>query len=77
MLSANGRFVAVREPCLVNPFDPTYRMELANGFDEQMFELSEWSEIITRGGLILDRAEIDFGCSLKFSARPLGSEDLI
>jgi ubiquinone/menaquinone biosynthesis C-methylase UbiE len=69
MLSCHGRFVAVREPCLVNPFEPEYIVELANGFNEQMFELSEWREIITRGGLTLDRAVIDFGCSLKFSAR--------
>lgn len=69
MLSANGRFIAVREPCVVNPFEPTYIKELSNGFNEQMFELAEWREILTRGGLALDRAVIDFGCSLKFSAR--------
>ena len=49
MLSAHGRFVAVREPCLVNPTEPTYISELANGFNEQMFELSEWKEIISSG----------------------------
>ena len=74
MLSAHGRFVAVREPCLVNPTEPTNISELANGFNEQMFELSEWKEIISSGGFALDRAVIDFECSLKFSARVLSSE---
>ena len=68
MLSAQGCFVAVREPCLVNPLEPGYITELENGFNEQMFELSEWQEIIDRGGLTFDKAVIDFGCSLKFSA---------
>jgi SAM-dependent methyltransferase len=72
MLSEHGRFVAVREPCLVNPFEPAYIAELSNGFNEQMFELPEWNEIIARGGLEIDRAVIDFGCSLKFSARVAG-----
>ncbi len=71
LLSEFGRFVAVREPCLVNPFEPTYIAELSNGFNEQMFELSEWDAMISRGGLTIDRAVIDFGCSLKFSARAL------
>jgi SAM-dependent methyltransferase len=69
LLSRFGRFVAVREPCLVNPSEPTYIAELSNGFNEQMFELAEWDAIISRGGLTIDRAVIDFGCSLKFSAR--------
>jgi hypothetical protein len=69
LLSGFGRFVAVREPCLVNPLEPTYIAELSNGFNEQMFELAEWDAIISRGGLTIDRAVIDFGCSLKFSAR--------
>ena len=69
MLSVRGRFVAVREPCLVNPTEPTYISELANGFNEQMFELSEWKAIISEGGFTLDKAIIDFDCSLKFSAR--------
>ncbi len=69
LLSPQGRFVAVREPCVVNPFEPTYIAELSNGFNEQMFELSEWREMIDRGGLAIDRAVIDFDCSLKFSAR--------
>jgi hypothetical protein len=69
MLSKNGRFVAVREPCLVNPFESTYITELSNGFNEQMFELPEWREILDDGGLTIDRAVIDFDCSLKFSAR--------
>jgi uncharacterized protein YbaR (Trm112 family)/SAM-dependent methyltransferase len=69
MLSDQGRFVAVREPCLVNPFEPTYISELTNGFNEQMFELSEWRAIVLDGGFTLDRAIVDFDCSLKFSAR--------
>ena len=69
LLSNNGRFVAVREPCIVNPAEPTYISELDNGFNEQMFELSEWQEIISQGGFVVDDAVIDFDCSLKFSAR--------
>jgi ubiquinone/menaquinone biosynthesis C-methylase UbiE len=69
ILSSRGRFVALREPCVVNPTEPAYITELVNSFNEQMFELSEWHDIITRGGLTLDSAVIDFGCSLKFSAR--------
>ncbi len=69
LLSPRGRFVALREPCTVNPSEPAYIAELSNGFNEQMFELSEWREMIERGGLAIDRAVIDFGCSLKFSAR--------
>jgi Methyltransferase domain len=49
MLSHHGRFAAVREPCLVNPFEPTYIAELTNGFNEQMFELSEWHVGATTG----------------------------
>jgi len=69
ILSAHGRFVALREPCVVDPSAPTYIAELTNGFNEQMFELSEWSAILARGSFAVDRAVIDFGCSLKFSAR--------
>jgi SAM-dependent methyltransferase len=75
LLSVHGRFVALREPCLVNPTEPTYIAELSNGFNEQMFELSEWNEIIARAGLTIDRAVIDFGCSLKFSAGVSGEHD--
>ena len=69
LLSPRGRFVALREPCLVDPSAPGYIAELAHGFNEQMFELSEWGAMIGRAGLAIDRAAIDFGCSLKFSAR--------
>nr|WP_321986257.1 methyltransferase domain-containing protein [uncultured Lichenicoccus sp.] len=69
LLSPNGRFVAVREPCLVNPAEPAYISELSNGFNEQMFELPEWLQFVSSGGLAIDHAAIDFECSLKFSAR--------
>ena len=69
LLAPQGRFVAVREPCMVSPSEPTYITELANGFNEQMFELSEWREMIDHGGLGIDQAVIDFDCSLKFCAR--------
>ncbi len=68
LLSPNGRFVAVREPCVVNPLEPAYIAELSNGFNEQMFELPEWQDFVERSGLAIDRAIIDFECSLKFSA---------
>jgi SAM-dependent methyltransferase len=77
MLSPQGRFVAVREPCLVNPTEPTYISELANGFNEQMFELSEWKAIVSGGGFTLDGAVVDFDCSLKFSARASSSDDIL
>ena len=64
-LSRDGCFIALREPCFVNPYDGLYRSELANGFDEQMFELSEWEEIVKRGGLKIADCQVDFGCSLK------------
>jgi Methyltransferase domain len=65
MLSEQGCIIAVREPCYVNPYDPTYRLELYNGFDEQMFELTEWNEIAQRANLRVIGNRIDYGCSLK------------
>ena len=69
LLSGHGRFVALREPCIVNPAEPQYLVELANGFNEQMFELAEWRDIVERSGFVFDRAASDFEGSLKFSAR--------
>lgn len=69
LLSPRGRFVALREPCVVDPHAPAYISELANGFNEQMFELPEWSAMVANAGLAIDEAVIDYGCSLKFSAR--------
>ena len=65
MLRPGGVVVLLREPCLVAAEDPGFLMELENGFNEQMFELSEYETMFTRAGLKPVYHQIDFKCSYK------------
>lgn len=65
LLADGGRIVILREPGKVFPEDPTYIAELANGFNEQQFELAEYETMFQRSGLRIDYHQLDYECSYK------------
>ncbi len=65
LLKANGKIVLLREPGKIAVDDPTYIRELANGFNEQQFELAEYDVMYDRAGLAPVYEQLDFECSYK------------
>jgi SAM-dependent methyltransferase len=71
LLKRTGKIVLLREPGKVCPSAEAYVMELANGFNEQQFELAEYDVMFARAGLGLDYEQMDFECSYKAILRPI------
>lgn len=64
LLCPGGTVVLLREPGKVVPDDATYIRELADGFNEQQFELAEYDVMFERTHLV-PLYELDFECSYK------------
>ena len=65
LLVIGGKLVLLREPGKVFPEDETYINELANGFNEQQFELAEYRTMFERSELSIRYHQLDFECSYK------------
>lgn len=65
LLRPHGKIILLREPGKMAVDDPTFVMELTNGFNEQQFELSEYDVMYQRAGLVPCYQQLDFDCSYK------------